>query len=312
MQVDLYKNTVVDAKPFLKWAGGKRQLLDDIDSRLPQDVKKTGKIDKYFEPFVGGGAVFFHLKNNYKIKESYLYDINKELILTYNVIKNNPKELINQLLAINDIFLPKEQGERKDFFNQIRKSFNKKIPDFDFENYDESHIERASQTIFMNKTCFNGLFRLNRKGEFNVPCGVYKNPKICDTENILNVSKVLKNTQIINSSYFESERLIDEKSFVYLDPPYRPLTQTEAFTSYSENDFDDTNQIELSQYYKRISEKGAKAMLSNSDPKNIDKNDDFLDDLYSDFKIERVFANRSINSNAKKRGKITEILVTNY
>lgn len=298
--------------PFLKWAGGKKQLIGDIDSNLPDDIKETKVIKKYFEPFIGGGAIFFHLMTNYDIKEVYISDINPELILTYNVIKNNPRELLEILGDIKKSFIPKTHEDRKEYYLNIRNEFNKAVPNFDFENYSEEHIQRAAYTIFMNKTCFNGLFRLNRKGEFNVPFGRYKNPNICDVENIMAVSKVLKDVKIVNDSFLASEEFIDDESLVYLDPPYRPLPNTDSFNTYSKEAFNDDSQIELAQYYKRISEKGAKAILSNSDPKNTDENDDFFDELYKDFKINRVFAKRSINSNGKKRGKITEILVKNY
>lgn len=312
MQVNLYEKPVVEARPFLKWAGGKKQLIGEIESRLPEEIKKSGKIDKYFEPFVGGGAIFFHLISNYEINEAYLFDINRELILVYNVIKKNPEKLIFYLEELAGEFLPKSQEDRKEFFLEVRQKFNDAISDFDFDNYSEEHIIRASYTIFMNKTCFNGLFRLNRQGKFNVPCGKYKNPLICDKENIRNVSLVLKNTNIYNASYLDSEELIDDKSLVYLDPPYRPLNETSNFTTYAGNEFGDEEQLELGAYYKRISEKGAKAILSNSDPKNTNPEDNFFDDLYGDFTIERVKANRAINSNAEKRGAINEILVRNY
>lgn len=312
MQVDLFNKPIVEARPFLKWAGGKKQLIDDIESRLPKEIKKSGKIEKYFEPFIGGGAIFFHLVSNYDIKEAYLYDINRELILVYNVIKNNPEKLIYHLSILADDFLPRSQEDRKKYFLEVRALFNEDVADFNFDKYSDEHVRRAAYTIFMNKTCFNGLFRLNRKGEFNVPCGKYKNPLICDKENIRNVSEVLKNVNIFNASYLESEDLIDDKSLVYLDPPYRPLSKTSNFTTYAGNEFGDEEQLELGAYYKRISEKGAKVILSNSDPKNEDPNDNFFDDLYGDFTIERVKANRAINSNAKKRGAINEILVRNY
>ena len=164
----------------------------------------------------------------------------------------------------------------------------------------------------MNKTCFNGIFRLNRKGEFNVPHGKYKNPTICDVENITNVHYLLEDVEIKNTSYLSSEELIDEESLVYLDPPYRPLSRTSNFTSYSDNDFNDQNQIELSKYFKRISDKGAYVILSNSDPHNEDINDNFFDDLYKEFIIERISAKRSINSRGDKRGPINELLIRNY
>ena len=301
------------SKPFLKWAGGKKQLLSTIEERLPEEIRKTHKIDKYFEVFVGGGALFFHLKNNYDVNESYLYDINKELILTYKVIQKDPKKLIKLLSDLQNEYWPLEQEKRKDFYLDIRnEKFNKNLDDFDFDNYSDEHIVRASQVIFMNKTCFNGLFRLNRHGEFNVPHGKYKKPLICDKDNIMAVHKTLKNTHIINGNYDASEELIDEDSLVYLDPPYRPLSTKSSFTTYAGFEFTDEHQIELAGFYKRISDKGAKAILSNSDPKNVDENDNFFDDLYAEFKIERVQAKRSINSNGKNRGKINEILVMNY
>ena len=300
------------AKPFLKWAGGKSQLLTTIENSFPKEIRKSRKIDKYFEVFVGGGALYFHLMNNYEIKESYLYDINPELILTYNVIKNNPKELIKLLSELQENYVPLEEDERKEYYLNIRSKFNEDLKEFDFDNYSDAHVVRASQIIFMNKTCFNGLFRLNKKGEFNVPHGRYKNPLICDKKNIMAVSKTLKHTQVICGNYYDSEELIDENSLVYLEPAYRPLSKQSNFTTYAGFEFIDDDQIELGNFYKRISDKGAKAILSNSDPKNVDVNDNFFDDLYKDFKIDRVQAKRSINSNAKKRGLINEILVTNY
>lgn len=300
------------AKPFLKWAGGKSQLLKTIEDRFPDEIKKSMKIDKYFEVFVGGGALYFCLMNKYNVKESYIYDINKELILTYNVIKKNPKELIELLSDLQSEYVPLEHEDRKKYYLNIRTKFNEDLKEFDFKNYSDAHITRASQVIFMNKTCFNGLFRLNKHGEFNVPHGKYKNPLICDKKNINAVSKTLKNTHIINGNYDMSEELIDENSLVYLDPPYRPLSNKSSFTTYAGFEFTDEHQIELGSFYKRISDKGAKAILSNSDPQNEDPNDNFFDDLYKDFNIERVQAKRSINSNGKKRGLINEILVTNY
>lgn len=300
------------AKPFLKWAGGKSQLLTTIEDIFPPKIKKYRKIDKYFEVFVGGGALYFHLMNNFDVAESYIYDINPELILTYKVIKKDSKALIELLFKLQDEYIPLEQEDRKNYYLDIRSKFNEDLNNFNYEHYSDLHVTRASQIIFMNKTCFNGLFRLNKKGEFNVPHGRYKNPLICDEKNIKAVSKTLKNTHIINGNYQVSEDLIDEKSLVYLDPPYRPLSKKSNFTTYAGFEFTDEHQIELAEYYKRISNKGAKAILSNSDPKNEDINDNFFDDLYKDFHIKRVQAKRSINSNGKKRGLINEILVTNY
>ena len=297
-------------KPFLKWAGGKTQLLGELEKHLPNEIKVSGKIKKYFEPFVGGGALFFYLSSYYRIEEAYLSDINKELILTYNVIKNNPMELIEILTDLSDSYI--KTDDKKELFYNVREDFNKALINFNYENYSDEHIKRASQMIFLNKTCFNGLFRVNKSGEFNVPFAHPENPLICDKNNILNVSKALENTEIVTASYLDSEELIDDKSLVYLDPPYRPLDKKSSFEGYSKLDFDDDSQRELAKYFKNITEKGAKALLSNSDPHNTDPNDNFFDDLYSDYKIDRVEANRFINSKADKRGPINEILVYNF
>ena len=232
--------------------------------------------------------------------------------MTYNVIKYDHTSLIDKLSILEEEYLKLNSLDRKEFFLNIRSNFNNDLKSFDFENYGQNNITRASYTIFMNKTCFNGLFRLNKKGEFNVPHGRYKNPLICDKENITNVHYLLKNVEIRNDSYLASEEYIDNKSLVYLDPPYRPLSKTSNFTSYSSNDFNDEDQIELSNYYKRISNKGALAILSNSDPHNTDKNDNFFDELYKEFTIDRIEAKRSINSKGDKRGSITELLIRNY
>ena len=302
----------INATPFLKWAGGKKQLLPTIQKRLPENILSSGKIEEYFEPFIGGGAVFFYLMSNYEVKHAYISDINEELILTYDVIKKDYKELTEILKILKSEYMEYDDAGRKKMYLNIRLKFNQDLKTFDFDTYDESNIERASYTIFMNKTGFNGLFRLNKKGEFNVPAGKYKNPNICDADNLKNVHKVLKKTDIKCASFSDSEDLISESSFVYLDPPYRPLSGTSNFNTYYSVDFDDVEQIELSKFYKRINDKGAKIMLSNSDPHNTDPDDDFFDDLYKDFNIERVKARRSINSNGAKRGAINELLIRNY
>ncbi len=303
-------------RPFVKWVGGKKQLLNIIEDNLPDNIKYSKKIDKYFECFVGGGALYFHLMENYHIKKSYLYDINSELILTYKVIQSKPKDLIEKLNVLQeDYYSQKDQEDKRKYYLNIRKTFNEKTNTdllFDFSNkITEDQVERASYTIFMNKTCFNGLFRLNQKGEFNVPHGKYKNPLICDKENILAVSQVLKNTTILNTDYYDAVDIIDGDSLVYLDPPYRPLNNN-SFTNYTGYDFKDKDQIRLGMFYDEISDKGAKVILSNSDPKNTNHEDNFFDDLYSKYTIQRIKAKRSINSNGNGRSKINEILVTNY
>jgi len=182
------EDNTVFAKPFMKWAGGKSQLIPELTSRLPKEIIDTGIIDSYIEPFVGGGAFFFYLKIRFQINNSFLFDINRELLVGYKVLQNDPKELINQLKDLEIEYTAKNEGERKDYYYNIRDRYNSQINSFDFINYNTSWIERASYMIFLNRTCFNGLFRQNRNGEFNVPHGRYKNPRICDRENIKKVN----------------------------------------------------------------------------------------------------------------------------
>ncbi len=292
----------VKIKPFLKWAGGKGQLIEKIERFYPFDKK----INKYAEPFIGGGAVLFDILNKFELEKIYISDVNLELLNCYKVIKEKVQELINELKRFENEFLVKVKEDRKEYYYTKREQFNK----LKLENNNEE-VKRAALMIFLNRTCFNGLYRVNKKGLFNVPMGDYKNPKICDEENLINISKKLKNVDIIYGDYKKSYDFIDENTFVYFDPPYRPLNQTSSFTSYTEYTFGDKEQIELSEYFKLLNEKGAKLLLSNSDPKNENIEDNFFDDLYKEFDINRIEASRAINSNGGKRGKITEILVNN-
>ena len=289
------------AHPFVKWAGGKTQLLPEIRKHYPQQIKK------YCEPFVGGGAVLFDVHQKCHPEEVLINDVNTELINTYSQIKNNCNLLIERLSEIQNKYKSQTLEENKIFFYEKRNRYNElKIN----ENYTEN-LEKAALFIFLNKTCFNGLYRVNKKGEFNVPFNNAKNPLICDEENLKACSELLKNVKIITGDYSRVKNFIDSETFVYLDPPYRPLTQTSAFTSYSENQFSDKEQIELGKFITEISNKEAKVLASNSDPKNTNKEDDFFDNLYSNFEIERISASRMINSNAKKRGAISELLISN-
>ena len=308
------KNQALQVKPFLKWAGGKKQILNCIEYKLPQEIKDSKEIDSYFEPFLGGGAVFFHLiKNEYQINQIYLSDINKELILTYKVVKKNPKSLISYLKSYSKEYLPLSIDDRKKYYYDIREEFNKNLEGFDYENFSKDHIIRASHMIFLNRTCFNGLYRVNRKGKFNVPIGSYKNPLICDKENLLKVSKTLKKANINSYDYSQAENLINSDSFVYLDPPYLPIKK-ESFTTYNSEGFGLKEQIELSNFCKSIDDKGAKFILSNSDPKNEDKGNNFFEDHYNkeNFKIKEIDVRRPINSDKNKRGPIKEVLIYYY
>ena len=307
-----FKEISIDAKPFLKWVGGKNQLLVEFNKILPQKILDNKKIDNYIEPFVGGGAMFFFLKNNYNIKRSVLIDVNRELILGYKVIQNYYKELIDELHVLEDIYLSKSEENRKAFYYEIRSVYNHQMNDFDYLNYNDDWIMRVVYLIFLNKTGFNGLFRQNSKGEFNVPRGRYKNPKICDEENLIKVNQSLKNILIICGDFTIAEEYIDKDSFVYLDPPYRPLNTTSNFTSYSKAGFNDRDQKRLAEFYRRMAIKGAFLMLSNSDPKNNDPYDEYFDDLYTGFNIKRVPARRIINCDASKRGELNEIIIRNY
>ena len=300
------------AKPFVKWAGGKKQLLMEFNGRLPTHLKESGTIKRYVEPFVGGGAMFFYLKKHYFIGESIILDINRELVMAYQAIKDDHKSLITLLKDIEDDHLSKDEDGRKKNYYKIREIYNSEGHNFDFENYNTKWIERTSNLIFMNKTCFNGLFRQNKKGEFNVPFGQYKNPRICDENNIKLVNRALKDTEIICSDFTNSEIHITENTFVYLDPPYRPLTKTSNFTSYSRYGFNDIDQVKLASFFKKLDQIGAYLMLSNSDPKNEDLNDEFFDKLYTGYHIERVQAKRNINRDASGRGIVNELIVTNY
>ena len=289
-------------KPFVKWAGGKSQLLNEIRLKYPKNI------EKYCEPFVGGGAVLFDILETYNPKEVLINDINKELINTYCQIKNNVKDVIKVLKKWQSIYNDISEEERQKIYNIKRANYNKLI----FNCDDKDLIVKASLFIFLNKTCFNGLYRVNSEGLYNVPKGKYKKPVICDETNLVRISELLKNVEITCGDFEKCEKFIDSNTFVYIDPPYRPLTTTSSFTSYSKEQFDDSDQVRLGKFIDRLNDKGAKIVLSNSDPKNINKKDNFFDDLYQNYNIKRIDAKRMINSNGTSRGNVTELLVANY
>ena len=301
----LFEKDKIECKPFIKWVGGKGQLLSEINKLYPVELGKN--INKYAEIFVGGGAVLFDILSKYKLDEVYISDKNLELINTYKSIRDNVDILIKSLKGMEEQYIPLDNENRKDYYYKKREEYNSlKI------NSEVNNIEKAILFIFLNKTCFNGLYRVNKKGKFNVPMGAYKKPKICDEENLKNVSLTLRNVKIVYADYRKSEKFIDGKTFVYIDPPYRPLNITSSFTSYTENDFNDKEQIELAEYINVLNKKGAKIVISNSDPKNNDIDDNFFDKLYDNYNINRVKATRMLNSNASLRGAINELLITNY
>jgi len=272
-------------QPFIKWVGGKRNLLEQILPLFPQ------KFNNYFEPFVGGGAVFFELfsRGLLKNKKVILSDINSELINAYNLVRDYPFELISNL---------------EKFKKQHSKEFYYKIRELDREEkYNKlSNLEKATRFIYLNKTCFNGLYRVNKKGYFNTPIGSYKNPNIADKGTILNASKALQNITIKEQSFEEILKYAKKDDLVYLDPPYYPLNNTSNFTSYNSNCFLENEQIELFKVFDKLASNGVKVIQSNSNTK-------FIRDLYKKYDIKIVNANRFINSKSDKRGKITEVLI---
>lgn len=294
-------------KPFLKWAGGKGQLIDKISSFLPSSFR-TGKIKKYFEPFLGGGAIYFWLADHYDFEYAYLYELNPSVGICYQVIQKNVKKLVKELNSLEMEYFSGSDKDRENLFYYKREEFN----GFLQKKSANSHLRRVALLIFLNKTCFNGLYRVNSKGEFNVPFGRYKNPTICNEDNLFSVHDLLQKAEIVCGDFELCLENADNESFVYFDPPYRPISKTASFTSYSKDTFDDNEQKRLRHVFGELDNRGASVMLSNSDPKNVDPTDNFFDDLYNDYHIERLNATRLINCNAERRGVITEILVMNY
>lgn len=293
----------VSLKPFVKWVGGKSQLVSELEKMLPVDGTKV--LTKYCEPMVGGGALFFHILSKYDFKQLYISDINAELINAYQAVKNDVDSLIKKLQEMQMLFLSMDGKCRKFYYYSIRDKFNNTML------CEITAIEKAAYFIFLNKTCFNGLYRVNRKGQFNVPMGAYKNPMICDEENLRNINKVLQSVTIVCGDYSLAKQFIDKNTFVYIDPPYRPISETSAFTSYNSAEFDDNEQKRLAKFIDEINVSGAKIVLSNSDPKNVNSDDTFFDELYKAYRIKRVSATRMINSKADSRGKINELLICN-
>lgn len=273
-----FKDIRVKARPFVKWAGGKSQLLSSMSKLFPP----TNHVNRYFEPFLGGGAVFFNLQH----PKSYLSDTNKNLVEVYEVVKGNVEDLIHAL---------KKHKNQRDYFYEVR-SQNPAVL---------SPIERAARFIYLNKTCFNGLYRENSKGEFNVPFGKYKNPTICDEEGLRSASLALRGATISRSEFRSVLLKAKVADFIYFDPPYQPLNKTSSFTSYTAGGFGEDEQRELANVYRELSDRGCFVMLSNSDTP-------LIRELYKGFYINEIQASRAINSKADGRGKITELLVINY
>lgn len=290
------------AKPFIKWVGGKTQLLDDIKKSLPKDLDKRGSLT-YVEPFVGGGAVLFWILQEYpNITRAVINDINAELICTYRVIKNDVDSLIAELSRLQAEYLPLSAEDRKEYYLAQRALFNTK---------NTTDVQTAALFIFLNRTCFNGLYRVNSKGEFNVPHGKYSNPRICDEATLKADSVLLQKVEILCGDFAQTGEYAGQDVLYYFDPPYRPLTETSAFTSYATGGFDDAEQTRLRDFCDDIARNKSMFVASNSDPKNVDSEDKFFDKLYEMFNIKRVSAARMINSKADGRGAISEIMISN-
>jgi DNA adenine methylase len=296
--------TFSEPKPFLKWAGGKTQLISSIESSLHPNILKEKFT--YLEPFVGSGAIMFWMINNFpNMEKVVINDINSDLINTYRTIAKNPHELISVLKDLQSDFhsLQDKEEEKKLYYYQNRELYNTRGSD---------NTTQAALFIFLNRTCFNGLYRVNSKNRYNVPMGAYKNPTICDEKNIYAVSNALQKVEILNGDYTETLKHATKNSFFYFDPPYKPLSNTSSFNSYAKDEFNDEEQIRLRDFCAKLEEKGHKWMLSNSDVKGKDINDNFFDEIYADFIIARVKAKRNINANAEKRGELNELLIRNY
>ncbi len=295
---------MVKAKPFIKWVGGKGQLIEQLEALLPADFSERENVT-YIEPFVGGGAMLFYMLQTYpNIKSAVINDINPDLTLCYQVVRDYPTELIKSLNVIqSDYYALQTEEERKAFFLQQRERFNSKSL---------NEIDNTTLFFFLNRTCFNGLYRVNKSGKFNVPFGKYTTPTICDSATICADSKLLQKVDIMTGDFEQTFAKIKGNTFFYFDPPYRPLSNTSSFNDYTKEDFNDNAQFRLKLFCDRLSENGVNFMLSNSDCLGKNGTDRFFDDLFIDYSIERVWASRNVNAIASKRGKLTEIVVDNY
>ena len=292
------------AKPFIKWVGGKGQLIEQLERLLPADFDNWDDVT-YIEPFVGGGAMLFHMLQRFpNIRRAVINDINGDLTTCYRTVRDNVEKLIVSLQDMQEAYYQLSSFEaRKECFLAARERYNEK---------NLNPIENTTLFFFLNRTCFNGLYRVNKKGAFNVPFGKYDNPLICDPVTLRADSVLLRCVEILNGDFEDTFRYAQGNTLFYFDPPYRPLSDTSSFTDYSKESFNDDAQVRLKKFCDKVSSAGYHFMLSNSDCKGKNEEDNFFDVLYQDYEIERVWASRNINANPKKRGKLTEILVHNY
>ncbi len=289
-------------RPFLKWAGGKTQLLPALLARLPPGLG-DGSIHRYVEPFVGGGALFFDLATRFPSLDCRLFDANPGVALVYRVVRGQVEDLIARLEVMDAAYRAEDEAGRKDYYYAVRERFNAGGLDL---------VEQAADLLFLNRTGFNGLYRTNGSGGFNVPHGRYRNPQISRPDLLRAASRALASAEIEVDDFSAAGTVVDDRTFIYLDPPYRPLTKTASFTAYSSHPFGDEEQRRLAAFVRALDARGARIMLSNSDPRNADPGDDFFDALYEGFVIERVPARRMINRDGAGRGTINELVIRNY
>jgi DNA adenine methylase len=308
------------SRPFLKWAGGKGQLLQRLEAHFPEALR-DGSVQSYAEPFLGGGAMFFHVMRSFpSLKSAYLADAKEELVLAYSAVQRDAEALISGLESMAAAYLHLDEEGREERFLKVRESFNREKAKVDFLKYSTSSwVKRAAQIIFLNRTCYNGLFRVNSRGGFNVPFGRYVNPRIVDPENLRACSEALGRSSVrIHLGDFgdlaAKAALLKQKTFIYYDPPYLPISRTASFTAYSRVAFGEAEQKRLAGMFRALDRPGVYQMLSNSDPKNEDPRNDFFEELYAPYRdtIYRVPATRLINSKPELRGRINEIIITNY
>lgn len=295
---------MMGAKPFIKWVGGKGQLINQLEALLPSDFRKWDDVT-YIEPFVGGGAMLFYMLCRYpNIRRAVINDINSDLTTCYKTVRDEPDALLAALQDIQREYDSLNSEEAKsDFYYRMRDLFNTK---------NLASVQNTTLFFFLNRTCFNGLYRVNSKGGFNVPFGKYESPSIYSAEVIHADSELLQNVEILTGDFEQTFNRMQGNTLFYLDPPYRPLSNTSSFNNYSKEAFNDSAQVRLKRFCDRIHEAGGHFMLSNSDCKAKNADDTFFDELYLNYNIARVWASRSVNSNAAKRGKLTELLISNF
>lgn len=293
-------------KPFVKFLGGKTQLLGTLEN-----YRYKGKVERYVEPFVGGGAFMFHLLGTGFSGEIYINDINEDLIKCYQVIRDNVVGLKAALSDLSSKYYSFGEEKQREFYLQIRDLYNSRFDGSFVKIY--GGVQDAALFIFLNKTSFNGMYRVNKKNEFNVPFGRIINPLFCDEDSFDEISRIFKDVDIkvFSGDYAVMSNYCNGKTFVYMDPPYKPISSSSSFNNYYSNNFDDQEQMRLSFFCRYLNNLGAKFMLSNSDLKNFEDNG-FFDTLYNGFNVERVEAIRKVNSKGDGRGKIKELIIRNY